>query len=56
MIMRNIGDIIDEFKQFEKPHSYPTSVFATMRLIASEEGVMRGLLARGVSASAPRST
>jgi len=49
----NAIDVV-KIKQFEKPHLFPASVVATMRQLAAEEGIVRGLVLRGVSASAPR--
>lgn len=49
----NAVDVV-KIKQFERPAAYPRGVFASMRRIAADEGVVRGLALRGVSASAPR--
>ena len=49
----NAVDVV-KIKQFERPAAYPRGVLAAMRTIAADEGLVRGLLVRGVSASAPR--
>ena len=49
----NAVDVV-KIKQFERPAAYPRGVLAAMRTVAADEGLVRGLLVRGVSASAPR--
>ena len=51
-ICANALDIV-KVRQFDQPRRYP-SLPAALRQIATEEGLLSGLLLRGVSASAPR--
>lgn len=52
-LFANAVDVV-KIKQFEKPAAYPRGFFAAAARIARDEGLVRGLLVRGVSASAPR--
>ena len=52
-ICANALDVV-KIRQFDAPARYGGGLLGAMRSIAAEEGLMKGLLVRGVSASAPR--